>query len=259
LAAERPGEDPWAALARELDLWAEAGRTATLWWRDDDAAEVTPTLDRLLGLGALTGAPIALAVIPGAMAPGLPAHVAVEGVVVIQHGWRHVNYAGTGAGAWELGDHRPLEQVAADLEAGHRRLAGAFGPQFFPALAPPWNRISARVIEALPALGYVGLSTFGARAAARPAAGLVQVNTHCDPVKWRQQGRFAGTAPTLDDVTRHLAARRAGTVDPAEPTGIVTHHLAMDEQAFGFVAELLRRTTAHPAACWLSAPDAFRP
>ena len=44
-----------------------------------------------------------------------------------------------------------------------------------PVLVPPWNRISARVTERLPALGFVGLSTFGPRArrrtGARPPAG----------------------------------------------------------------------------------------
>ncbi len=35
-----PGTDADArdALRRELDAWAEAGRTATLWWRDDDTS-----------------------------------------------------------------------------------------------------------------------------------------------------------------------------------------------------------------------------
>ena len=27
----------WESLTRELDLWAAETRTATFWWRDDDA------------------------------------------------------------------------------------------------------------------------------------------------------------------------------------------------------------------------------
>ena len=38
---------PWQDLRDELDRWAEAGRTATLWWRDDDAVMPGPLLDRL--------------------------------------------------------------------------------------------------------------------------------------------------------------------------------------------------------------------
>ncbi|MEK9660397.1 MAG: hypothetical protein VW644_01455, partial [Alphaproteobacteria bacterium] len=45
----RPGA-PWDALAAELDVWAAAGRTATLWWRDDDADAASPALERLLAL-----------------------------------------------------------------------------------------------------------------------------------------------------------------------------------------------------------------
>ena len=34
-------------LVDELDRWAGAGRTLDLWWRDDDAARLTPALHRL--------------------------------------------------------------------------------------------------------------------------------------------------------------------------------------------------------------------
>ena len=261
MTAEQLAEDAaWTTLTRELDLWAEAGRAAALWWRDDDAAELTPALERLLGLSAEFGVALALAVVPGRMAPGLPIRLAgSEGVFVLQHGWRHVNHARPGEGGWELGDHRPLAAVGRDLESGYGRLADAFGAQFLPVLVPPWNRISAGVVQSLPALGFIGLSTFRAREHKAPAPGLVQVNAHCDPVKWKQGGRFAGTARALDDLTSHLRARRTGAADPAEPTGLVTHHLALDPPAFDFVAGLLRRTRVHPAALWLNAPDAFRP
>ncbi len=261
MAAERlAGDAAWTALTGELDLWAEAGRAAALWWRDDDAAGLTPALERLLQLSAASGAALALAVVPGGMAPDLPIHLmGAANVFVLQHGWRHVNHANPGEGGWELGDHRPLADVDADLESGHRRLAAAFGAQFVPVLVPPWNRISPRVVQSLPALGFIGLSTFRARERKSPVAGLVQVNAHCDPVKWKQGRRFAGTARALDDLTSHLRARRTGAADPAEPTGLVTHHLALDPAAWEFVADLLRVTKAHPAALWLSAPAAFQP
>jgi hypothetical protein len=249
----------WQALPDELDRWATAGRPATLWWRDDDAAEVTPALDRLLALAAAGGVPLALAVVPGRLSPALATRLAsCESVGVLQHGWRHINHAGKGEGGWELGDHRPLAEVMEELTAGRERLAAAFGERFLPVLAPPWNQIAPRVVEALPAAGFTGLSTFRARAAAAPAPGLVQVNGHCDPIRWKGGARFAGTAKALADLTGHLRDRLLGEADPDEPTGLVTHHLALDEPAWAFVTELLRRATAHPAALWQSASEIFR-
>mgnify|MGYP003341179144 CR=1 FL=1 len=35
-------------LAAELSRWRDSGRAPVLWWRDDDAADVGPALDRLL-------------------------------------------------------------------------------------------------------------------------------------------------------------------------------------------------------------------
>jgi hypothetical protein len=249
----------WTALTGELDLWEEAGRTAAFWCRDDDAIAATPALERLLELGEEFGVPLGIAVVPGRLSPDLPARLAgCERIFVLQHGWCHINYAGHGEGAWELGDHRPLERVADDLGSGFRRLADAFGSQFVPVLAPPWNRISANVVACLSALGFIGLSTFGVRQKREAAPGIVQFNAHCDPVKWKQGRRFGGTAKALDELIGHLAARRTGAADPDEPTGLVTHHIALDPAAWAFVAELVRRTAAHPAARWLAAPEVFR-
>ena len=172
LTPEDLAADPWAALAAELDRWAAAGRPATLWWRDDDAAEDTPALERLLALGAAAGVPLALAVVPGnRWRPPERRASPSEAVDVLQHGWRHANHAAGGEGGWELGDHRPLAEVAAELEAGRERLREAFGDRFLPVLVPPWNHISEPVVQALPGLGFSGLSTFGAAGTRHAGAG----------------------------------------------------------------------------------------
>ncbi len=219
MAAERLAEDAaWAGLTGELDRWAEAGRAATLWWRDDDAAELTPALERLLDLSAGSGVPLALAVIPGQMSPELPARLAgSEGVSVLQHGWRHVNHARPGEGGWELGDHRPLEQVSEDLASGHRRLADAFGARFLPVLVPPWNRISARVTERLPALGFLGFSTFGARAREERRS---PASSRSTPTATRSSGsRVAGSpAPRARSTIWSAISRRGAKARPTPPS-----------------------------------------
>src|ERR1700747_679024 len=52
----------WPDLMAELDCWEEAGKVATLWWRDDDAVAPTARLGRLLSIAP--GVPLSLAVIP---------------------------------------------------------------------------------------------------------------------------------------------------------------------------------------------------
>ena len=61
----------WRVLQEELDAWAEAGRVATFWWRDDDANGPSPALERLLRLRSRYRVPLALAVIPERLDPSL--------------------------------------------------------------------------------------------------------------------------------------------------------------------------------------------
>ncbi|NYZ13048.1 hypothetical protein HL658_10825 [Azospirillum sp. RWY-5-1] len=244
--------DGWDALAAELDLWAAAGRPATLWWRDDDATAPGAALDRLLELGARHDVPVALAVIPARAQPALAD--ALRGAAVLQHGWSHANHAPLGAKKCELGDDRPVEAVTAELAEGWRRLSALVGPALLPVLVPPWNRIAPAVSAALPGLGFRALSTDREHDAAVP--GLAQVNTHLDPVDWRHGGGFLGTAAALAGAIDHLRARRLGTV-PDRPTGLLTHHLAMDGATWDFVDRLLAVTAGHSAARWLAAPAVF--
>jgi hypothetical protein len=251
----------WADLERELDAWGGDGQVATLWWRDDDAVRLTPALERLLAIAA--GTPLSLAVIPGrlieheaaALASRLPQHDAAA--AVLQHGWMHVNHAPPAAKKAELGADRPVAVIVAELIAGWERLVGFFGSNALPVLTPPWNRMTAALTPLLRNAGFRGLSAAGPRASREPSPGLVQVNTHADLVAWTGDRGFVGTRAALGRIVGHLRARRAGTMDAAEPTGILTHHLVQDEAAETFLARLLALTRRHPAARWVGAPEAF--
>ena len=150
-ACDHLGGAAWAALAEELDRWAEVKRPASFWWRDDDAVAATPALDSLLALSERHRAPLALAVIPAAAGTGLAEALAGSAapVTVFQHGFAHRNHAPSGEKAAELGDHRDVATVAAELADGRDRLAALFADRFLPAMVPPWNRIGAEVEAAL--------------------------------------------------------------------------------------------------------------
>jgi hypothetical protein len=252
--------DAWGRLTAALDAWAETGRTATLWWRDDDAADATPALEAMLARADQHGVPLAVAVIPGRMTPALPARLApAAGVTVLQHGYAHINHAPPEEKKCELGGHRPADHVVAELALGWQSLADALGAKALPVMVPPWNRIAPNLVPYLGELRFSGLSTFGARGRAQPVRGVRQVNVHTDLIDWPGTRRFAGDAAVLDGLSGHLAARLENTADPDEPTGLMTHHLAHDEASWRFLDQLFMIIGAHPAARWLDAAEIFAP
>lgn len=251
-----PARDPWRELDQELDAWAQSGRPATFWWRDDDAVAATPALRRLLELADAEGISPALAVIPRQAERTLFAALAgYPGAAILQHGYAHANHAPRGAKKSELGDARPAADVLAELAAGRALLAARSDGRAQPVLVPPWNRIDAAVAAGLGSIGLAGLSAAKPRAARRDARGIVHANTHVDPIDWaalRAGGRpFAGAAAALGAAVAHLAARRQGLVDAEEPTGLLTHHLVMDDDAWTFAAGFIRATRRHKSVRWL--------
>ncbi|GGE15904.1 polysaccharide deacetylase [Aureimonas endophytica] len=229
----------WSLVGERLDRLAARDGETRFWLRDDDAVGPTPRLDALLAMAAAAGAPLALAVIPAGAKSALAARLApLSGVAVLPHGFAHRNHAPANEKKTELGDHRPTELVLAELAAGHARLAGF--PHYAPLLVPPWNRIGPGVAAGLAALGFRGLSLYGDRRRNPAAPGLRQVNTHFDPVDWRGGGGFVGRERALEMLGKRLGQLLSGEHDPAEPTGILSHHLAQDAATFIFLGDLLR-------------------
>jgi hypothetical protein len=245
-------------LERELDRWEALGRTATLWLRDDDACADAPALRRLLGLGEAFAIPIAIAAIPARLETSLERVIgSCLRATIVQHGYAHRNHAAAGEKSAELASSRDQASTLAELARGRACLSAAFGRRFAPILVPPWNRVDDALLPHLGSLGFAGLSRFGPRRTTYAAPRLPQVNAHVDPVVWRRGRAFIGAAPAASCVAAHLAARREGTCDGGEPTGLLTHHLAFGDDAWDFVRALLHTTTRHRAARWLGVREIF--
>jgi hypothetical protein len=235
----------WAELHATLDAIAERGEAIQVWWRDDDAGRDHPALARQLDLAERHALPVALAVVPVWLDAGAQARIAASAkATVLQHGFAHANHAPAEAKPIELGG-RDMEAIVAELVRGRSLLGDAFGCAFLAVLAPPWNRLDSRLIERLVGCGFVGLSTFGRRAAPEAAPGLGQINTHLDPIDWRGTRLFVGETAAL---ARLAALLDAAVVDADEPVGILSHHLTMDEAGWAFLDRLLGVLAAHPGA-----------
>ena len=249
LAQHHSSASPWRVVEAELAAWAAAGRVADFWWRDDDAVAPSAALDRLLEFEL----PLSLAVIPQDAEPALARHLAGCGHVrVVQHGIAHRNHAPADAKRTELVAGLSLTA----LSEAASRLADLFGPQRLPVLVPPWNRIAPELVAALPESGFTGLSTFGPRRRRLAAPGLVQVNTHADPVDWRsRRARSAEDFAAL--VAEALALRRLGQADATEPVGLLTHHRLDDPAVEALAADLASIVSDHPAAHWVALAEAL--
>lgn len=248
----------WRDLRDELRHWADAGRRATLWWRDDDAGPVVPELERLLVLACDRDVPLCLAVVPDDVDEGLGDLLRNGDVAVVQHGLTHCNRAGPAEKKAEFGPHRPVYEMLADVAIGFEGLRQRFGQRHLPVFVPPWNRIADDLVPRLSSARVAALSTFKPRAAAEAAPGLLQVNCHVDPIAWHDGRHFVGTEAALDSLLEHLARRRLGQCDSDEPTGILTHHRIHDDGMWAFLDMLFQVCNASDGAHWLTGAQVFR-
>jgi hypothetical protein len=240
----------WGELRRELAEWRTAGRSAELWWRDDDAASLTVPLERLLALSRASGVPLALAMIP----ESAHSDAISRAECILMHGCDHRNRASAGEKKTEFPAAEDDEAALARLAAARAHLALLAGGRFIPVLAPPWNRLRDALIGRLPEAGLHGLSRYGARGA--PRKGVREVNTHVDIIAWRGDRGFAGEQAVLASLVRHLEARRRGEADAGEATGLLTHHALHDGAAWQFLARLFDETRAG-GAVWRGARELF--
>ncbi|TAX47469.1 polysaccharide deacetylase (plasmid) [Rhizobium leguminosarum] len=244
----------WDPLRHELDRWQAAGRVARFWLRDDDAVEPTRALETLMALAGGSEVPLTLAVIPGLTGDALAVRLGEEAdVAVAVHGWSHTNHAGPEAKKQELGGERPVEVVLGELREGFRLLERLHPARFLPVLVPPWNRIDAGLIPALPGLGFAALSVYGR---AKQGGPVPLLNTHVDIIDWHGTRGGRGGAELVAELVAELRDRFAGS---DEPVGVLTHHLVHDAAAWDFLSALFAITARHPVVRWSAASELLGP
>lgn len=205
--------------------------TTTFWWRDDDAGRDDDRLDRLLALAARRARPVTVAVVPDWLEPATVARLlASPWATVIQHGVAHTDWGGPEDKKIELGGTVDRGRLAEWLVAGRRRLEDAFGEQFVPALAPPWNNIATDVAVRLPELGFVGLSCDPGPPGVVP---LKRVDIHVDAIAWHEGAR----SKTAAELAHELGCAREAAGDG--PVGLLTHHLVVSEAGWDGLDQVL--------------------
>ena len=223
----------WAPLRRMLATLRREDHMLPLWWRDDDAIEPTPALDKLLALSKRLEMPVHLAVIPANAAPELAAFTREHtSLIPLAHGWRHHNNAPAAVKKSEFGTPRP--EGVHELHQSQNRMRLLFGTSYVPMFVPPWNRIDASFLPALADAGYKGLSTFTHRLLPDAAPGLRQINTHIDPIGWRSTRGLKDPDALIGETVALLQARLDGTQDATEPLGYLTHHLVHTPEVWDF-------------------------
>lgn len=247
--------DTLQTLMDELDAYRAAGMVAEFWWRDDDAVEPTVELDRLMAVSKRHAVACGLSVVPAKIGEPLRKTVSGAGNVwVLQHGYAHANHAHAGGDPCELGGHRSQSIVLDELRVGMLRLTQLFKGRFVPVLVPPWGRIAPELLPYLPVMGFRGLSSLYREHRPIPPSDLRVADVHCNILDFSDKPavRFAGDKECVTELVAHLRAKRTGQADDSEPTGILTHHVVMDDDAWAFVETLFEVTIGHPAVQWRS-------
>lgn len=242
----------WSPLRDALSACRRAGVTTPVWWRDDDAVEMTSALDRLSEMSSRFGIPVHLAIIPARMNPALPAAIDRNQLLPVVHGWAHADHSLPGQKKNEFLTPRP--GAAKEAQAGFDRMKELFDGDLLPMFVPPWNRIGDDVTEELFDQGYRVLSTYRPRKQA-VFAGLHIVNTHIDPIAWHGTRDLVDPVALIGSAASQLQDRAEGRADHTEPFGLLTHHLVHTPSIWQFIEEFWIEMQSGGAFPWSMEKD----
>jgi hypothetical protein len=225
------------ALGKEFHDWNRLGAAPRLWWRDDDAHGDSPQLRRLCDL--LAAEPLVLAVIPGLLKESLVRGLeAYSEIGVVQHGWKHVNYAPPDLWPSEYPGHRDRAEVTRELGEGQNILRRAFPTRFRPVLAPPWNTLAGWIYRHARSLGFCAVSRGKARHPLFGQGSTRELNAEVDICDWSHEGQFIGADRLAALLAASLKARREAAAWD-EPIGINSHHMQIATDDFAVLRDFL--------------------
>lgn len=238
----------WSALRQALRRCRAAGIETQVWWRDDDAIEVTPELEMLAAQADRMSLRVHLAVIPAFATQDLASYCHNAPFLPVVHGWAHKDHSGGQGKKNEFQTER--DDAMGDAERGLSRLQDLFGTALRHMFVPPWNRINQTVIGALPDLGYTALSTYGPRQAPEAVPKLAQINTLLDPINWHGGGGLIDPQQLVTHAAAHFEDRADGRADAHEPYGLLTHHLVHDPSIWTFAIDFMTELQMQGAKPW---------
>jgi predicted glycosyltransferase len=234
---------PWQTELKEcLELIQAEGKEVRIFFRDDDIDEDEESLIRLLDLFLAHGVPLNLAVIPDLLTEATVKRLhrrelwIPESLGLIQHGWKHLNHEHEGRKC-EFGISRSLADKFNDIARGKSRLEEAFGPRFYPAFTPPWNRCTQDTFGVLDELGFVVFSKDQGHAPIQDH-NFREISTTLDLYRWKD----GATLKPADEIVSALISQ----MRELDTIGILLHHKVMDDKALTFLDQLLNELRRCP-------------
>lgn len=229
----------WKPLRHILAEYRARKTSLDFWWRDDDATQPTTGLDKLEALSTRMGMQVHIAVIPKLAEQSLAHRVADSKMLVpLVHGWQHISHAPFGEKKAEFGRQRP--KGAAEIHHAVKHMRRLFAEKFTPVFVPPWNRIDEVYLPDLHEAGIKILSTFTPRTDTEAKHGIVQINTHIDPIDWKGSRDLVAPQELLSGLVALLEKRLSGDADKTEPLGYLTHHLVHSPATWLFSERLIQ-------------------
>jgi hypothetical protein len=227
------------AIARALD---KAKAPVRFWWRDDDAGDISPSLERLLSMSRQLRAPVNLAVIPARLTPALiDAMREYRDIDVLVHGWAHRSHSIGREKKCEFPMTRSMEEMRTDLSTALSRLREAFPENTIPVFVPPWNRFPSALAPMLKECGYVGLSTASSSAPGPIMGkdGLRRSDAHFSLVTIKAEPEPVDMMEIAKRMAKQIGAGSNG------PFCIVTHHRAHNDAIWTYCEQLWRLLGNH--------------